>query len=88
MHGPQPPRRTCWTGRGDFLDGQIYEHGGELIDNGHIAMKQLVQELGFDLDNLLAAEANGSELLGDFDGRPYTEKQMSDDLKGICGKST
>ena len=23
----------CYTGRGDFADGQIYEHGGELIDN-------------------------------------------------------
>ena len=24
----------CYTGRGDFADGQIYEHGGELIDSG------------------------------------------------------
>ena len=37
----------CWTGRGDFLDGQIYEHGGELIDSGHFELKHLVQELGF-----------------------------------------
>src|SRR5688572_9970246 len=22
----------CWTGRGAFAEGQLYEHGGELID--------------------------------------------------------
>ena len=25
----------CWTIRGAFADGQIAEHGGELIDQGH-----------------------------------------------------
>ena len=55
-----------------FADGQIYEHGGELIDNGHLAVKHLAQELGLDLDNLVQGEAAGTELLGYFDGRPYT----------------
>jgi len=73
----------CWSGRGDFADGQIYEHGGELIDNGHIAMKQLAQELGFDLDNLYSAETNGTDQLGWFFGKPYTVDQMSTDLKTI-----
>src|SRR5437764_3340850 len=43
----------CWTIRGAFADGQIAEHGGELIDTGHIELRQLVQELGLDTDNLL-----------------------------------
>jgi monoamine oxidase len=73
----------CYTGRGDFADGQIYEHGGELIDNNHIDMKQLVQELGFTLDNLLTAETNGTEQLGNFFGQPYTFTQMTNDLKTI-----
>ena len=73
----------CWTGRGDFADGQIYEHGGELIDNGHIAMKQLAQELGFTLDNLYSAETKGTDQLGWFFGKPYTVDQMSADLKTI-----
>ncbi|HET7449294.1 MAG TPA: FAD-dependent oxidoreductase, partial [Gaiellaceae bacterium] len=73
----------CWTGRGDFADGQIYEHGGELIDNGHIDMKQLAQELGFDLDNLYSAETKGTDQLGYFFGKPYTVDQMSADLKTI-----
>ncbi len=73
----------CWTGRGVFDEGQIYEHGGELIDNGHLQLKQLVQELGFDLDNLIQAEAAGTEMLGYFDGQPYSFEAMTDDLKTI-----
>ena len=73
----------CYTGRGDFADGQIYEHGGELIDNNHIEMKQLAQELGFALDNLYTSETNGTEQLGYFFGQPYTFTQMTNDLKAI-----
>ncbi len=60
----------CWTIRGVFAEGQIAEHGGELIDQGHTAIRQLAQGLGLQLDNLLAAEANGTELLGYFDNAP------------------
>jgi monoamine oxidase len=73
----------CWTGRGDFAEGQIYEHGGELIDNGHIAVKHLAQELGLKLDDLIQAEENGTEMIADFDGDPYTFAAMTDDLKTI-----
>jgi monoamine oxidase len=73
----------CWTGRGDFADGQIYEHGGELIDSDHLEIKQLAQELGLNLDNLDSAETNGTEQLGYFFGKPYTYAQMTDDLKTI-----
>src|SRR5688500_14116925 len=50
----------CWTRRNDFLDGQIAEHGGELIDQGHTSIRQLAQELKLPLDNLLAAEPSGT----------------------------
>jgi monoamine oxidase len=73
----------CWTIRGAFAEGQIAEHGGELIDNGHLQMKQLVQELGLDLDNLVQGEQNGTEMVASFDGAPYTFAQMADDLKQI-----
>jgi monoamine oxidase len=73
----------CWTGRGDFLEGQIYEHGGELIDSNHIQIKQLAQELGLTLDNLYQAETKGTEQLGYFFGQPYSFTQMTNDLKGI-----
>ncbi|HEY7794250.1 MAG TPA: FAD-dependent oxidoreductase [Gaiellaceae bacterium] len=71
----------CWTLRGAFADGQIAEHGGELIDQGHTQIRQLAQRLGLKLDNLLQAEQNGTELLGWFDGGPYTYAEMTDDLK-------
>ena len=71
----------CWTGRGLFADGQIYEHGGELIDQGHNQIRSLAQELGLDLDNLLSAEANDTEMLALFDGTPYSHAEMTDDLK-------
>jgi len=73
----------CWTIRGAFAEGQIAEHGGELIDNGHLQMKQLVQELGLDLDNLQQGEQNGNEMVADVDGAPYTVAEMTDDLKQI-----
>ena len=36
----------CWSITGYFSEGQMAEHGGELIDQNHIAMRQLAQELG------------------------------------------
>jgi monoamine oxidase len=71
----------CWTERGFFADGQIYEHGGELIDQGHTQIRNLAQELGLRLDNLRRAEVNGTELLAHIDGSPYDFAEITDDLK-------
>jgi monoamine oxidase len=73
----------CWTIRGTFADGQVAEHGGELIDQGHTEIRQLAQELGLNLDNLLAAEANGTDDFYYFDGAPYSFAQATADLKAI-----
>jgi len=73
----------CWTRRGDFAEGQIAEHGGELIDQGHTEIRQLAQSLGLSLDNLLAAQPNETEDFFYFDGKRYSFKQATDDLKGI-----
>jgi monoamine oxidase len=73
----------CWTRRGDFAEGQIAEHGGELIDQGHTQTRQLAQELGLNLDNLLAAEASGTDPFYYFDGQPYSFADATDDLKQI-----
>jgi monoamine oxidase len=73
----------CWTLRGTFAEKQIAERGGELIDQGHTAIRQLAQELGLPLDNLLAAEVNGTEPFYYFDRAPYSFAQATDDLKGI-----
>jgi monoamine oxidase len=73
----------CWTRRGAFADGQVAERGGELIDQGHTAVRQLAKELGLTLDNLLAAEVSGTEPLYWFDDAPYTYAQATDDIKTI-----
>jgi monoamine oxidase len=73
----------CWTIRDVFEQGQIAEHGGELIDQGHTAIRKLAKELGLALDNLLAGEVNGTEDFYRFDGAPYSFADATDDLKGI-----
>lgn len=76
----------CWTLRGAFAEGQIVEHGGELIDQGHTAIRQLAGELGLRLDNLLQGEENGTEPTYYFDGKPYSYAQATDDLKAVWQK--
>jgi monoamine oxidase len=73
----------CWTIRGAFDDGQIAEHGGELIDQGHTEVRHLASELGLTLDNLLAAEPSGTEDIYRFDEQPYTFDEATRDLKAI-----
>jgi monoamine oxidase len=73
----------CWTRGGDFAHGHIAEHGGELIDQGHTAIRHLAQELGLPLDNMLAAEPNGSTMCLHFDGVAYSYRDAVRDLKRI-----
>src|SRR4051794_31200663 len=72
----------CWS---DTFPGSnlIYEHGGELIDQGHTEIRQLAQELGLNLVNLLSSETNGTEPFNYFDGASYSETDATNDLKGI-----
>ena len=76
----------CWSDTGYFNEGQVYEHGGELIDQGHTQIRQLAQELGLNLDNLVQAEVNGTEPFYYFDGQPYSHAQATDDLKQVWQK--
>jgi monoamine oxidase len=76
----------CWTIRGAFDQGQIAEHGGELIDQGHSAVRHLAQALGLRLDNLLQAEKNGADPFYYFDGAAYTYAQAVADLNDVYQK--
>src|SRR6266568_7884079 len=64
----------------------IAEHGGELIDQGHTQIRQLAQELGLNLDNLLRAQPNGTEDFFWVDGGKYEYSQLLVDLNGIYQK--
>jgi monoamine oxidase len=76
----------CWSIRNAFAPGLVAEHGGELIDTGHIEIRQLCQELGLALDNLLQGETNGTEPLYFFDRRPYTYAEASADFNAVYQK--
>src|SRR4051812_3941329 len=73
----------CWSDRTTWASGQVSEHGGELIDQGHTAVRQLAQSLGLTLDNLLAGEQNGTDPSYYFDGAAYPVDQATTDLKAI-----
>jgi monoamine oxidase len=76
----------CWTIRGAFAEDQLGEHGGELIDQGHTAIRQLASELGLKLENLLQGEASGTEPTYYFDGSHYSYAEATDDMKEIWQK--
>ncbi|MEY2521519.1 MAG: monoamine oxidase, partial [Ilumatobacteraceae bacterium] len=88
VHEASPDRLggRCWSIDDYFAEGQIAEHGGELIDQGHTEIRHLAQSLGLKLDNLLAAEQNGTEPRFWFDDGPYTYTQATSDVKGIWQK--
>lgn len=73
----------CRTARGHLAEGQVAEHGGELIDQGHTAIRQLARELGLTLDNLLRAEPNGTEPFYWFAGSAYSYGDATRDIKAI-----
>jgi len=73
----------CYTSRGIFADNQIAEHGGELIDQDHTAIRQLAQELGLPLDNVHAAEVPGTTELYYFGGSSYSVAQATKDFTAI-----
>lgn len=73
----------CWSLRGAFDEDQLVERGGELIDTGHIEIRQLAQELDLDLDNLYQAEAQGTEPCYFFNGSAYSYDDATRDLKAI-----
>jgi monoamine oxidase len=75
----------CWTIDEEFAP-LIGEHGGEFIDQGHTQTRQLAQELGLDLDNLLQAHPKGTEEFYWVDGAKYPYSQVVVDLNGIYQK--
>ncbi len=76
----------CWSDSTYFNNNQVFEHGGELIDQGHTQTRKLAQELGLTLDNLVQAEVNGTEPTYYFDGQFYSYAQATDDLKQVWQK--
>lgn len=76
----------CWTRRGEFDQQQRVEAGGEFIDSDHFAIRQLAQELGFALDDLLLAERLNTNPFFYVNGQHYTHAEVIQDLKKVWKK--
>ena len=71
-----------WTIRDYFAEGQIAEHGGELIDSDHTAVRGLVDELGLKLDNVIAAQKPGTREHPLHRRRPVSTRPGAGRLRG------
>ncbi len=69
----------CYSDRDTFANGQIIERGGELIDTNHRHILHLARRLGLAVDDVLEAEAPGTDSWILFDGERYdTETAVRD----------
>jgi monoamine oxidase len=75
----------CFTARGLFAQNQIAEHGGELIDSDHHAIRKLAAELGLKLTNVLGATPPNTKALYMFNGEPYDLADATRDWQPIYG---
>lgn len=73
----------CFSNRSSF-PGQVAENGGELIDTYHVATLRLAGELGLQLDDLLAYDAQaGGEDFNFLAGQSYSVAAAYNDFKAI-----
>jgi monoamine oxidase len=72
-----------FTNRDYFAGGQITEWGGELIDSGHETVQALAARYGLPLDDLLAAQPEGSSDTYYVDGDYYSKQQADADFAEI-----
>ena len=69
---------------GYWQQGQVSEWCGELIDTGHKTIRKLAQRFDLPLDDLLAAEPNGTEDTYRFFGSYYPKAQADADFAVIA----
>jgi monoamine oxidase len=72
----------CYTNR-SWQNGQVSEHGGEFIDSGHTAVRDLATELGLTLEDRVAATAADLHERYYFNRADYPYDQVRRDLQAI-----
>jgi len=65
-----------YSQRGFFPNGQVAELGGELIDTGHVHIRQLAEELEIPLDDFVLDGAGLDRDVLFFDGRRIAEHEV------------
>src|SRR6202789_1388563 len=73
----------CFSDRVSFENGQVGEHGGEVIDSGHAQIRSLAKELGLPLDDVVGAQPAGSTSFYDFGGSRYTIAEATKDFQPL-----
>jgi monoamine oxidase len=81
MHSDSP--LTNPEGSSTWVNGQVSEHCGELIDTKHKTIQQLAQRFGFGLTDLLAAQPTMSTDTYYFFGTYYPDDQANADFKAV-----
>ncbi|MEV4559210.1 FAD-dependent oxidoreductase [Kitasatospora sp. NPDC049285] len=75
--GGSPSSPGLWN------QGQVSEWGGELVDTGHHAIKDLCQRFGLGLTDVGAGLPPGAEGVFHFNGHYYPKDQVDTDFKQI-----
>lgn len=73
----------CWTLRDFFDAGLITEHGGQLIDSNHRAVRRLAAQLGLQEEVANGGNLGSGEEAHWIDGAYYTEAQASADWASV-----
>lgn len=73
----------CWTLRGFFDAGLITEHGGQLIDSNHRAVRRLAAQLGLQEEVANGGNLGSGEETHWIDGAYYTAAQASADWASV-----
>jgi len=73
----------CHTNRDFFLDNQIVEAHGELVNSEHYAVKALAARYGLGMDDLSANYPQGIEDTFWINGARYTEWEVTQDWKAF-----
>ncbi len=81
MHSDSP--LTNPGGTSTWLNGQVSEHCGELIDTKHKTIQRLAKRFGFGLTDLLAAQPTQSTDTFYFFGKYYPDDQAINDFKPV-----
>jgi monoamine oxidase len=73
-----------FSNTGQFAANQVTEWCGELIDTGHHTVRNLAARFSLPLDDLHAAEPNGSDETYSFDGKYYPKAEANADFLDIA----
>lgn len=76
----------CFSIRDYFLDNQIAEHGGELIDSSHKEIKELTKEMGLKLENIGEIAKKENNPFYFFNGQGYSYEEANKDWVSIYEK--